>query len=60
MMSAIDRTAGLEALKRPVGRERRAVRSFQTPVVREIAPVAHGAAGSEFGRHQVHRVLDRR
>jgi hypothetical protein len=59
-MSAINRTAGPDILKRPAGRERRAIRRFQIPIVREIAPVAHGAAGGEFGRHQAHRALDRR
>jgi hypothetical protein len=50
-MPATDQSAGPDPLKRSAARERRAVRGFQTPIVREVAPVAHGAAGSEFGRH---------
>jgi hypothetical protein len=59
-MLVTDPTAGPDPLKRLAGRERRALRGFQIPIVREIAPVAHGAAEGEFGRHRAHPVLDRR
>jgi hypothetical protein len=59
-MSAIDETADPEALKRPLVRQRRIVRVFQTPIVRELAPIAHGAAEGEFGRHRAHHAPDRR
>jgi hypothetical protein len=49
-MPATDPTAGPDPLKRPAVRERRAIRGFQTPIVREVAPVAHGAAAAAFGR----------
>jgi hypothetical protein len=60
MSATIDPTADADPLKRPVARERRAVRGFQIPTVREIAQVAHGAADGASGRHQAQHTLDRR
>jgi hypothetical protein len=57
-MPATDRTAAPDAAKRTAGRGRRAARGFEVPVVREIAPVAHGGEGDDVGRRHANHALD--